>query len=413
MTPMKKLLALFATAWACVIAHRARSVLAILGIVIGIAAVISLMSIGKGAEADILSRIQTLGSNLITIRAGAVTVSGVRSAAGSSTRLTVEDAEAITKQVPYLDAIAPVYNNNRQVVFGNNNTNTQIIGTTADYIRIYQLSTLAGSFFSNYDYEQGAMVAVLGSDVARMLFKTADPIGQNIRIGNVFVRVAGVLKSKGAGLGSPDDAVFIPLTAVQKNIAQSRTAQGDRVISSISLAVSDENQTDYIIGEISKVLRTRHRIAAGAENDFTISSVKDIAETLSETASTLTIFLASIAAISLLVGGIGVMNIMLVSVLERTGEIGLRKAMGATEQEISMQFLIEATLLTVTGGILGVLVGWLVAFGISKLEILNTVVTADTIVLAVCVSAAIGLGFGFYPAWRASRLNPIDALRHE
>ena len=410
---MKKWFEPFSTAWVGVASHKLRSFLTILGIVIGIAAVISLMSIGKGAEADILSRIETLGSNLISIRSGAVTFGGVRSARGSATTLTVEDAEAIAEQVSYISAIAPLYSSNLQLIAGNNNMNSQVNGTTPEYVQTNNLSLLSGSFFSDYEYQRGSKVAVIGSNVRETLFGDSDPVGQQMRMGNIIIRVIGVLASKGEMWGSPDDAIFIPLTAMQQAVAQPRTAQGDRVVSSISLTVSDTKKSDYIVEEITSLLRTRHRLGATAENDFTISSMEEIASTVAETMGTMTIFLGAVAAISLLVGGIGVMNIMLVSVLERTREIGILKALGAQERDIWIQFLIEAGFLTLAGGIIGVILGWGISYAVSKSGLMTTLVSADIVVLAVCVSAAIGLFFGFYPAWSASRLNPIEALRHE
>ena len=411
---MKKWLEPLSGAWVGVRSHKLRSFLTILGIVIGISAVISLMSIGKGAEADILSRIETLGSDLITIRPGAqVGFGGVRSAAGSAATLTMEDAEAIVQQVPYISSVAPLYSSNLQLVAGNQNMNAQVTGTTPEYMEAYNLNASSGSFFSDYDYQRGAKVAVLGSEVAETLFEGADPLGQNLRMGGIIVRVIGVLESKGATWGSPDDAIFIPLTAMQQTVAQPRTVQGEKVVSSIALTVSDEEKADYVVEETTSLLRSRHQLGTGEDNDFTITSMEEIASTLSETMATLTIFLGAIAAISLLVGGIGVMNIMLVSVLERTREIGILKALGAQERDIWIQFLIEAAFLTLAGGIIGVIVGWVVSFIVSSMELMTTVVTADIVILAVSVSFAIGLFFGFYPAWNASRLNPIEALRHE
>lgn len=402
-----------ATAWVGVTSHKLRSSLTVLGIVIGIAAVITLMSIGKGVEAEILSRIQTLGADLITIRPGAFTFGGVRSAAGSATTLTMEDAAAIAEQVPYISSVAPLYTSNLQLVAGNKNMSSQVIGTTPEYVRTNNLSIRSGSFFSDYEYQRSAKVAVLGSNVKETLFGDTDPVGQQMRMGSIIVRVIGVLESKGAMWGSPDDAVFIPLTAMQQTVAQPRTAKGERVVSSISLTVSDRDKAEYVVEEITSLLRARHNLAPNAENDFTITSMVEVASTVSETTATMTIFLGAIAAISLLVGGIGVMNIMLVSVLERTREIGILKALGAQERDIWIQFLIEASLLTSAGGIIGVMLGWVTSYIVSAMGLMTTLVTADVVILAVCVSASIGLFFGFYPAWRASRLNPIEALRHE
>jgi putative ABC transport system permease protein len=229
----------------------------------------------------------------------------------------------------------------------------------------------------------------------------------------IVVRVIGVLESKGGMFGSPDDVILIPLTAMQQTVAQPRTAQGERVVSSVTLTVSDAEQADYVVEEITSLLRTRHRLSPDEENDFSIISMEEIASTLSEAIGTMTLLLGAIAAISLLVGGIGVMNIMLVSVLERTREIGIRKALGARERDIWIQFLMEAAFLTFTGGIIGVILGWVVSYIISSTGLITTVVSADIVILAVSVSVGIGLFFGFYPAWNASRLNPIDALRFE
>jgi putative ABC transport system permease protein len=232
-------------------------------------------------------------------------------------------------------------------------------------------------------------------------------------MGGIIVRVIGVLESKGGMFGSPDDAILIPLTAMQQTVAQPRTVQGERVVSSLALTVSDEEQADYVVEEITSLLRTRHHLSPNEDNDFNIMSMEEIASMLSEAIGTMTLLLGAIAAISLLVGGIGVMNIMLVSVLERTREIGIRKALGARERDIWIQFLMEAAFLTFTGGIIGVILGWVVSYIISSTGVLTTVVSADIVILAVSVSVGIGLFFGFYPAWNASRLNPIEALRFE
>ena len=410
---MKKWLEPFSTAWVGVVTHKLRSFLTILGIVIGVAAVITLMSIGRGAEALIISNIESMGSNLITIRPGAFTFGGVRGAAGGAATLTMEDATAISEQVPYISAVSPYYSSNLQLVVGGQNTNASVTGTTPEYMSVNNLEIASGTFFSAQDYQRGAKVAVLGANVAETLFGSANPVGQQMRMGTIIVRVIGVLESKGAMFGSPDDAIFIPLTAMQQTVAQPRTAQGARIVSSIALTVSDEEQADYVVEEITSLLRTRHQLGLLDEDDFNIMSMEELASTLSEAIGTMTLLLGAIAAISLLVGGIGVMNIMLVSVLERTREIGIRKALGARERDIWTQFLIEAAFLTFTGGIIGVIVGWAVSYIISSTGLMTTVVTADIVILAVSVSVGIGLFFGFYPAWNASHLNPIEALRSE
>jgi len=411
---MKKWLDPLATAWLGISTHKLRSSLTILGIVIGIASVITLMSIGKGATAQILSNIQSMGANLITISGGASSgYGGVRSAGGSTQTLTMEDAEAIAEQVSNVSAVAPSSSSNLQLVVGSNNTNSQVTGTTPEYMSVNNLKLASGAFFSEQEYERGAKVAVLGSSVAETLFGSANPIGQQMRMGTIIVTVTGVLESKGAGFNSPDDAVYIPLTALQQTVAQPRTAQGDRIVSSITLTVSDQAQTQNVIDAITNLLRTRHRLGVGVADDFNIMSVEELVSTLSTVTGTLTLLLGAIAGISLLVGGIGVMNIMLVSVIERRREIGILKALGATERDIWGQFLIEAAFLTFSGGIIGIIVGWGVALVIDLTGLMTTVVSADIVVLAVSVSVGIGLFFGFYPAWQASRLNPIEALRSE
>ena len=411
---MKKWLDPLSTAWVGVVTHKLRSFLTILGIVIGVAAVIALMSIGRGAEADILSRIEGMGSDLITISPGSSTFGGVRSAAGSVRTLTQEDAIAIQEQVAYINMVAPTYSTSLQLVVGGENMNSQVTGVPPEYQDIQNLEIAYGAFFSDYDYQRGAKVVVLGSEVKETLFGDNDPIGQQIRMGTNIVRVIGVLESKEGMWGSsPDSAILVPLTAMQQMVAQPRTNQGDRIVSSIVLAVSDEEQADYVVEGITSLLRERHRLGPGVDDDFRILSIQEISEAVSEATGTMTLLLGAIAAISLLVGGIGVMNIMLVSVLERTREIGIRKALGARERDIWGQFLVEAAFLTFAGGIIGVIIGWLVAYFVNRSGVMTAVVTADIVILAVSVSVGIGLFFGFYPAWNASRLNPIDALRSE
>lgn len=411
---MKKWFEPLATAWVGVVTHKLRSFLTMLGIVIGVAAVIALMSVGRGAEATIISQIETLGSDLIFISPGAVTLGGVRSAGGSAITLTLEDAAAISEQVPYVTSVASSYSTSLQLVVGAQNMRAQVTGITPEYMEAYSLKTTNGAFISEYDYQRSARLAVLGSNVKETLFEGANPIGQQMRMGNNIVRVIGVLESKGASMiSSSDDTILIPLTALQQMVAQPRTSQGERVVSSIALTVSNEEQASYVVEEITSLLRTRHQLGPGVDDDFSIMSMEEIASMLSEAIGTMTLLLGAIAAISLLVGGIGVMNIMLVSVLERTREIGIRKALGARERDIWGQFLIEAAFLTLAGGIIGVILGWVVSLLINTTGIMTTVVTADIVILAVSVSVGIGLFFGFYPAWNASHLNPIDALRAE
>lgn len=412
---MNKWLDSLSAAWAGVITHKLRSSLTMLGIVIGITAVIALMSIGRGVEAEVISQIESLGSNLIFITPGWTTEEEAWAAAGSAQTLTQEDAAAIAEQVPYVSSVAPVLASNLQTVVGGENMMAQVFGVTPEHMQVNNLEIAHGAFFTEYDYQRGARVAVLGSDVKETLFGDADPIGQQMRMGGIVVRVIGVLESKEAMEGSPNGNIFIPLTTFQQTVYQPRTAQGDHVVHYITLTVSDQEQGDYVIDEITELLRSRHQLAANADDDFEIISMEEIIETVSEIMGVLTLFLGAIAAISLLVGGIGVMNIMLVSVMERRREIGILKALGATGRDIWTQFLMEAAFLTLAGGIIGIALGWGLSYLVSRFSMgqIPTMVTADIVILAVSVSVGIGLFFGFYPAWKASRLNPIEALRFE
>ncbi len=410
---MKKWLNFFATVWLGLSTHKLRSFLTILGVVIGVASVITLMSVGKGAQASILYHIESIGTDLVTIRPGAFMFGGVRG--GMSETLTMEDAEAITDQIPNVSAVAPTYSSNLQVVVGSENMNSSITGVNPEYWDVQNLEIASGNFFHEEEYKRGSKVAVIGSNVAETLFGSSDPVGQKMRMGSLIFTVTGVLESEGGGMPgmSADDAIYIPLTAMQQAVAQPRTAQGEKVVSSIALTVTEEELAEQVVDDITNLLRDRHRLGPGTDDDFNIMSTQEMAEMMTETTDTLTLLLGAIAAIALLVGGIGVMNIMLVSVLERTREIGIRKALGAREADIWSQFLIEAALLTFAGGIIGVIFGWGVSTLIEAMGVMTTVVSADIVILAVSVSIGIGLFFGFYPAWNASRLNPIEALRSE
>ena len=410
---MNKWLDSLSAAWSGVITHKLRSSLTMLGIVIGITAVIALMSIGRGVEAEIISQIESLGSNVVFITPGWTTEEEAWAAGGSAQTLTQEDAAAIAEQVPYVSSVAPVLASNLQMVVGGENMGAQVFGVTPEHMQVNNLEIAHGAFFTEYDYQRGAKVAMLGSNVKETLFGDADPIGQQMRMGGIVVRVIGVLEGKEAMEGSPDDNIFIPLTTFQQTVYQPRTAQGDHVVHYITLTVSDQEQGDYVIDEITELLRSRHQLAANADDDFEIISMQEIIETVSEITGTMSLFLGAIAGISLLVGGIGVMNIMLVSVMERRREIGILKALGATGRDIWTQFLMEAAFLTLAGGIIGIALGWGLSYIVSSTGQIPSVVTADIVILAVSVSVGIGLFFGFYPAWKASRLNPIEALRSE
>jgi len=402
------------TAWTGVTTHKLRSFLTILGVVIGVAAVIALMSIGKGTEQSVVASIESLGADLLFVRPGTTSEAGVRTGAGTARTLTLEDAAAIYEEVPNVSAVAPTYSTFVQVVFADQNMRVAVTGVTPDYQQMLDLTLAEGSFLSQYDYQRGSRIAVIGSNVRETLFGEADPIGQAIRAGNFIVRVVGVLEAKGASmLGNVDDAVLVPLTTLQLMLGQPRTSQGEHVVGNIVLSVTERAHASDVVEDVTSLLRLRHQLGPGVEDDFSIVSLEDIISRVSDVISNMTLLLGAIAAISLLVGGIGVMNIMLVSVVERTREIGIRKALGAREIDIWGQFLIEAALLTFTGGILGVAIGWVVSSLVARSGVLPTAVSADIVVLAVSVAVGIGLFFGFYPAWHASRLSPIDALRAE
>ncbi len=407
---MKKVTSMLRSVWIGLSTHKLRSFLTTLGIVIGVASVITLMSVGRGATASILENIQSMGEDLISIRAGSRTFGGVRSTASNT--LTMEDGEVIAEKVSNVEAVASLYSSNLRLIYGDENLNSSVTGITPSYWQIQNYELDSGSFFSEQEYNRNAKVAVIGANVAETLFGTASPIGENVRMGSMIVTIIGVLELEDSFMG-PDDSVYIPLSALQQAVALTRTARGEKVVSSIVLTVSEGEDAEQVVDDITELLRERHRLSDTADNDFNIMSTQEIAEMMTEATGTMTLLLGAIAAISLLVGGIGVMNIMLVSVLERTREIGIRKALGAKERDIWIQFLIEAASLTLLGGIIGVVIGWIISFFIDYSGVINTVVSADIVILAVSVSVGIGLFFGFYPAWNASRLNPIEALRSE
>lgn len=408
---MKDWLEPFSSALSGVSMRKLRSFLTILGVVIGVSAVIALMSIGRGTQTSILTRIESLGANLLFVRPGSVSQFGVAGGAGSATSLTYEDGVAIANQVPGVVSVIPLLNSSVQVISGGKNTRTQVVGSTPEYQQTYNLVMADGVFFSQWDYDNSMRVAVIGPDVKETLFGSGSAVGKEIRMANTVVIVIGVFQSKGQStLGLSDDSIVMPMTAL-RTISGQRTTSGQYIVNSLVVAVTDKELSGGIVSDITAVLRERHRLAATADNDFTVTSVAELAETMSEAMSSMTLLLGAIAAISLLVGGIGVMNIMLVSVVERTREIGIRKALGAHDWNIWVQFLVEAALLTLAGGIIGVGAGWGVSNMVSRFGNMATTVSADIVVLAVSVSVAVGLFFGFYPAWHASRLSPIQALR--
>lgn len=389
-------------------ANKARSSLTVLGIVIGIASVVAMISIGEGAKKQIQSSIEGLGSNLLTVIPGVVQPGRgiVSSGRGSAQNLTNEDSEALQKIVG-VSFISPELQRRFQISSQvGNNTNSNIIGATADYSIVRNTEIERGSFINEQHNRGLSRVVVLGPTVVTDLFgEGSNPIGKTVRINRINFKVIGILKSKGgSGFFNPDETVIVPLQTMQKILS------GANYLSTIAISVEKKEEMPVIQEEASAVLLARHHVA---DPDFSIVSQADILGALTQVTTTFTIFLASIAGISLVVGGIGIMNMMLTAVTERTREIGLRKAVGAKRKDISLQFLMEAVMLTFSGGVIGVIIGWLIALSVSKIAGINTAVSLRSVILAFSVSTVIGIVFGYYPARRAAKLNPIDALRYE
>lgn len=402
---------LFNEIYSALIANKARSGLTILGIVIGIGSVIAMIAIGQGSQNTIESSIQSLGSNLILVMPGAQRGAGmqVSQGRGSAQTLTQGDAEAISKEVVLAKGVAPELSGRYQITAKGKNTNTSVVGVTEEYLFIRNIEISDGSFISDQNLKSMSKVAVLGPTARDDLFgEGVDVVGQAIRIKNINFKIIGVTKTKGGtGFGSQDDMILVPLSTAQQFLA------GNDRVSTISVQATDQNSMAEIQQEINSLLLARHNISDPTLADFNILNQADIVATASSVTNTFTILLGSVAAISLIVGGIGIMNMMLTSVTERTREIGLRKAIGAKKSDISLQFLAEAIMLTFIGGVIGVIFGWLVSFGVRQFAGIATSMSLASVGLAFGVSAAIGIIFGYYPARRAAGLNPIEALRYE
>ncbi len=390
-------------------ANKLRSLLTMLGIIIGVGAVIAMVAVGMGVTQRVTDSIASLGSNMLIIRPGASMSGGLRGAAGSRTTLKYEDAIAIKKKIKDIDYVSPTVQRSYQVVYGNQNWNTSVTGVTQEYMSIRDLKVMTGSFITEDDMNTRNRVAVIGMTVASNLFGEANPVGKTIRVNNQPYRVIGVLESKGqSSVGQDqDDVVIVPLTTAMDRLLAVTYVQ------TINVQVSSQNKMDDVQANIETLLRQRHHLTGTKENDFQVQNLTSLMSTMNETTTMLTLFLGSIAAISLIVGGIGIMNIMMVSVTERTREIGIRKALGATFKDIMTQFLIESVVIGVIGGVLGILFGIVAAQAISKFGDFQTVITVAPILLSFAFSVGIGLFFGIYPARKAALLDPIEALRYE
>ncbi|HEX7974111.1 MAG TPA: ABC transporter permease [Anaerolineales bacterium] len=398
-------------------ANKMRSMLTVLGIVIGVAAVIAMLSIGRGAQASITSQIESIGTNLVYVYPGSSSQNGVRTAAGSAATLTLDDATALAS-LPNVTAVSPIANGFAQIVYQGQNTNSRVVGVTPSYQEVGNLTLSDGVFITDANQSARSLVAVLGSSVAETLFgSTAGVVGQTVRMNGQPFKVVGVLASKGGtGFGSQDDQVIVPLSTAQTRLVGSSRFRGSSVIQQINIKADSANSVNSVVTAATELMRQRHGTVAGAD-DFSVSSQQATLAAATSVTDTLTLFLGGIAGISLAVGGIGIMNIMLTTVTERTHEIGLRKAIGARRQDILLQFLVESMALSLLGGLIGVAIGWGIAHLIGGVQLggstITPVVGMDSVLLATLFSMAVGLFFGIYPATRAARLQPVDALRYE
>ena len=398
----------FLMAWASLIANKLRSLLTMLGIIIGVAAVIALVSIGNGVKQDIEDSISSLGSNLLVVMPGAPRTPGARSSQGSMKSLKISDYEAIAK-LEGVKAASPMTNGSYVVIYQNKNWTTSVAGVNSNFQDVNNWTMTSGRFFSDKNVQNRERVAVVGQTVVKNLFADEDPVGKEIRVKNIPFRVIGVLKSKGNGTmgNDQDDTVLIPYTTSMERV------EGIDYLRRVYVVAKDDGGIDRLQADIENLLRVRHNIKDTNLDDFNIQNMKSIMETVAQTTGTFTLFLGAVAAISLVVGGIGIMNIMLVSVTERTREIGVRKALGATYSVIVTQFLIEAVVISLMGGFIGIAFGIGASKVIGMVSGMSTIVSVPTIIMSFAFSMAIGLIFGIYPARKAAKLNPIDALHYE
>lgn len=391
------------------VSNKLRTLLTLLGIIIGVGAVIAMVSLGFGVKEQIKENISRLGSNLLIVQSGGRTATGARIQAGSGARLTYDDAKAIEKNIDGIKYVAPIVSRGYQLVVGNQNWTTNVQGSTPNIIDIRDYTVEEGRNMSEHDMAGKDRVCVIGKTIVDNLFPEGDPVGKTIRINLAPFKVIGVLGGKGQSSGGQDqdDVVFVPLTTAQNRM------MGITYVNNITIQAENENVIDNVQAEVENLLRTRHRIKNSDDDDFTVRNLAALMDTMMSTANTITMLLGCIAAISLLVGGIGIMNIMLVSVTERTREIGIRKALGATYNNILLQFLIESAVIGIIGGFLGVVLGIGASYAISAFAEWKTVISVPIIIIAVVFSVGIGVFFGIYPARKAALLDPIEALRYE
>jgi putative ABC transport system permease protein len=394
--------------------NKLRSTLTMLGIIIGVAAVITMIAVGSGAQARVEEQIRGLGTNLIILSPGAVNTGGVRLGAGTRASLTEDDAYAIGREIATVQASAPTLRGNGQVVAGGNNWSTTFYGVTPEYFEARNWVVATGKNFEQADLAGSTKVALLGETVARNLFGDADPIGQGIRIRKVPFIVIGTLERKGQSLmgSDQDDVILMPISTARNRVIGGNTAK-QRSVGSVSIKIRDGEDMKEAEEEIKSLLRQRHRIPTGADDDFNLRNLSEVLQAREESSRVMALLLAAIASVSLLVGGIGIMNIMLVSVTERTREIGLRMAVGARARDILTQFLVEAVTLALIGGLIGIMLGIGSSLGVAHFAEWRVDLKPDSIVLAVGFAAFVGVFFGFYPARKASQLLPIEALRYE
>ena len=407
-------LALLRIALRALAVNKLRSALTMLGIVIGVGAVIVMIAVGSGAQARVEEQIRALGSNLLLVMPGSTTAGGVRMGFGSGSTLTEDDVAAINREIPEALA-APALRGSAQVIWGNSNWSTQIYGVTPEYLDVRQWPLASGRTFEPAEMAGAAKVALIGATVAKQLFGTADPLDQSIRIKRVPFTIIGVLDVKGQSLmgTDQDDLVLVPIKTARSRVLGTASAARNRTVGTIWVKAADSVDTKVVEEQVRGLLRQRHRIQAGADDDFSLRNLQEVMAAQEASSRVLALLLAAVASVSLLVGGIGIMNIMLVSVTERTREIGLRMAVGARTRDILGQFLVEAVTLSLIGGLAGVALGMGTSFAIAELAGWRIVISAQAIGLAVAFAFVIGVFFGFYPARKAARLNPVEALRFE